>query len=330
MSTLSLSACLSRNPLTAPLERLSPEGIDWTLSYAHPSEMFWRQLKFGDFDVSEMSLATLFILWAQGVREWVALPIFTTRRFFHTGIVVRAGSGITSPAELRGRRVGVPEYQQTSAVWSRAALEHEFGVAPSEMIWSMERPPELSHGGTSGFRVPDGVTMNYLDPGHTIASQLGRGELDASFVHLTETNLIDRSSSVNARLAKVEPLFSDPKAEGLRYFGSTGLLPINHCVVIRRSIVEAHPWVLLNVYGVFEQAKASVMARTLELLAPYETLGLIDPENAAAVHGGDPLPYGFATQRPVLDAVARFVHEQGLVGHVVDVEELFAKQTHAF
>ena len=127
MGRLQLSACLSRNILTGPIisGQVVPEGIAWQVSALHPSEMFWRQLKFGDFDISEMSLASLCIAADRGVREWVALPIFTTRRFFHTGIVIREGAGIVDPGDMVSKRVGVPEYQQTAAVWARGALLHE-------------------------------------------------------------------------------------------------------------------------------------------------------------------------------------------------------------
>ena len=330
MSRLQISACLSRNPMTIPLSAMQPEGIDWTLSYVHPSEMFWRQLKFGDFDVSEMSLATLLIGWAQGQRDWVALPVFTTRRFFHTSIMVRRGAGISSPEDLRGRRVGVPDYQQTSALWSRAVLQHDFGIHPSDLQWVMERPAGLSHGGTTGFTPPVGVDLSYVEPGDTLAAMMQRGELDASFVHLTEPNLIDRSSSAGDREADVVPLFPDPRGEGARYLAAHGLMPINHCVVVRRELADRHPWVILNLYAAFEAAKRRVLGDTLEMFGAYQVAGALDADGLSRLHRSDPLPYGFAGQRPVLEAAARHLVEQGLLERPVDVGEVFAAQTHAF
>lgn len=330
MSRLKISACLSNNAMTKPLSELSPEGIEWNLSFVHPSEMFWRQLKFADFDVSEMSLATLLISWAQGNRDWVALPIFTTRRFFHTSIVVRRGAGIQSPADLRGKRVGVPEYQQTSALWSRSVLQHDFDVHPSEMKWFMERPAELSHGGSTGFTAPEGVDFSYVAAGQTLAGMMAQGQLDASFVHLTENNLIDRSTGASGRTADVLPLFPDPRGEGQRYLSAHGLLPINHCVVIRRELVEQYPWAVLNLYSAFEQAKRSTLAEAIELFGLYETAGVLDADKLKQATLADPVPYGFQANEPALRAALRYLVEQGLLDAEFDIREIFAKQTLQF
>ena len=135
-SKLELSVALSDNPNTRPLidGHVEAEGIRLIPSAVHPSEMFWRQLRFGEFDVSEMSMSSLLISTARGPTPWVALPVFTTREFFHTRILVRADAGIAAPADLRGKRVGVPEYQQTAAIWGRGVLQHEFGVSAREIV----------------------------------------------------------------------------------------------------------------------------------------------------------------------------------------------------
>src|SRR5262249_59731122 len=125
---LALSLALSDNPNTRPLldGRVQAEGLRLVPTAVHPSEMFWRQLRFGDFDISEMSMSSLLISISRGPTPWVALPVFTTREFFHTRILVRIDAGITAPADLAGKRVGVPEYQQTAAIWGRGVLQHAF------------------------------------------------------------------------------------------------------------------------------------------------------------------------------------------------------------
>ncbi|MCJ7594765.1 MAG: ABC transporter substrate-binding protein, partial [Desulfobacterales bacterium] len=132
---ITLSMAISSNPRTWPIldGTVKPDGIDLVPTVLHPSEMFWRQLRYAEFDLSEMSLSSLMIAVSKGDDRWVGLPVFTTRRFFHAGILVRKDSGIESPADLKGKRVGVPEYQQTGALWARGVLQHEFGVEPKEM-----------------------------------------------------------------------------------------------------------------------------------------------------------------------------------------------------
>ena len=128
-SRLALSLALSDNPNTRPLidGDVVPEGISLTPTVVHPSEMFWRQLKFAEFDVSEMSMSELMMIRGRGDERFVGIPVFTTRRFYHTGVFVRKDAKIDSPAGLKGKRIGVPEYVQTSALWTRGVLENEFG-----------------------------------------------------------------------------------------------------------------------------------------------------------------------------------------------------------
>ena len=137
---LQLSIAMAANPRSWPIfdGRIKPKGIDLLPSMVLPSELFWRQLKFAEFDISEMSFSSLIMAVAQGDDRFVGLPIFTTKRFFHAGILVRRDSGIERPEDLKGKRVGVPEYQQTAALWSRGALEHEWGVSPRDGLWHGE------------------------------------------------------------------------------------------------------------------------------------------------------------------------------------------------
>ena len=131
---------------------IRPDGIDLIPTVLHPSEMFWRQLHFAEFDVSEMSLSSLLIDISRGDSNWVALPVFTSRSFFHTGAWIRTDRGIDAPEQLKGKQVGVPEYQQTAALWSRGVLQHEFGVSPKDVEWHMERTPERVTGTLSDSR----------------------------------------------------------------------------------------------------------------------------------------------------------------------------------
>ncbi len=327
-ATLELSIALSDNARTRPLleGRIAPAGIRLVPTTVHPSEMFWRQLRFGDFDISEMSMSSLLIAVSRGETRLVGLPIYTMRRFFHTGIWVRADRGITVPADLVGKRVGVPEYQQTSAIWSRGILQHEFGVRAQDLEWFMERGPDRSHAAATGFTPPPGVRLNQIPTDQNIGDMLARGELDATVHYLKEANLVDRSRVDLATVADVRPLFPDPAAEGRRYFAKTGLYPINHCVVVRRSLLERHPWIALNVYGAFAAAKDDIRTRTDAALQPYFETGAIDAGARKAL-AHDPMPYGVKAARPVLETITQYVHEQGLTPRRVGLEEIFAAST---
>ena len=160
MANLQLSLAITSNPRTWPIVdgRVKADGIEFTKTVLGPAEMFWRQLSFAEFDVSEMSMSELMMIRNRGDDRFIGIPVFTTRRFYHTGIYVRKDAKIATPADLRGKRVGVPEYVQTSALWTRGILENEFGIAPKDMTFFMERVPARSHAGAIGFAAPPGVT----------------------------------------------------------------------------------------------------------------------------------------------------------------------------
>lgn len=325
---LELSIALSDNDNTRPLleGRVQPEGIRLVPTAVHPSEMFWRQLKFAEFDVSEMSMSSLLIATSHGPTPWVALPVFTTREFFHTRALVRTDAGIASPADLRGKRVGVPEFQQTAAIWGRGVLQHEFGVETPEIEWFMERSAEKSHGGATGFKAPAGVTVHQIPPSTNIGEMLVRGELDATLLYLTNRNLVDRSRLDLSNDPRVRPLFPDRAAEGRRYYAKTGLYPINHTVVVRRSLLEQHPWIALNLFSAFVAAKNEGAQRADAYLRNYFITGLIGDETKRAL-ATDPMAYGVKSAGPVLTTIAQYVHEQGLTARRVGLEELFAPST---
>ena len=255
--------------------------------------MFWRQLKFAEFDVSEMSMSSLTIATSQGPTQWVALPVFTTREFFHLRILVRAASGIQAPADLKGKRVGVPEYQQTAAIWSRGVLQHEFGVHPRDIELFMERTPETSHGGATGFKPPEGVTVHQIPPTTNIGEMMVRGELDATLLYLTHANLVDRSRIDLANDNRFKPLF-DRAAEAKRYFAKTGIYQINHGMVIRRSIFERHPWAALNIYNAFAKARGDVIRARDTVVAPAFRAG---PDWRRRAPGARDRPDGLRRQR---------------------------------
>ena len=307
IQTIDLHTSLTRNERTRPLieHTVEPAGIRLEITVLRPPEMFLRQLKFAEFDLSEMSLSSLIIATSQGPTEWVALPVFTVRRFFHTEILVRAGGGIELPADLRGKRVGVAEYQQTAALWSRGILKDEFGVDPRDIEWFMERTPEQSHGGATSFSPPAGVKLHYIPPETNIGDMIVAGELDATLVYIARGTAIDRSNVDLKSRSDVNPLFPDARSEARRYYAKTGIYPINHTVVVRRSLLERYPHIAQSLYAAFVEAKARAVEERDET----------------------PAPYGIKESRRVLETIARYSFDQGLTNRIVGLDEVFAAST---
>jgi 4,5-dihydroxyphthalate decarboxylase len=322
---LSISLAMASNPRTWPIfeGKVAPDGIDLITSAVHPSELFWRQLRFADFDVSEMSFSSLLMARSRGDDRWVGLPIFTTRKFFHAEILVRRDCGIEKASDLKGKRVGVPEYQQTAALWTRGVLEHEFGVAPRDMEFWMERTPSHSHRAAIGFAPPPGVTINQIPPEKNIGSMMLSGELEAVIHYIVNPNLVDRSTADLWNHPEVKPLFPDPLAEGIRYYRKTGIFPINHGMVMRRELAEKHPWAVLNLYKAFERANEMANRQRIEHLEYYRATGLLPREASEALR--TPLVrHGVQANRQVLETAARYSHEQGLTPRQLALEEIFA------
>jgi 4,5-dihydroxyphthalate decarboxylase len=189
----------------------------------------------------------------------------------------------------------------------------------------MERNPDKSHGGATGFTAPHGVRVNQIPPTSSMGEMLVRGELDGALHYLQEKNLVDRSTVDVSGVTHY--LFPDPAAEGRRFYLKSGLFPINHTVVVRRSLLESHPWIALNLYSAFVAAKEEIARYGSSYLQWYFETGLLDASVKRTLGAHDPLAYGFKAARRVLETIAQYVHEQGLCTRRVDVTELFAPST---
>ncbi|HEY6704369.1 MAG TPA: PhnD/SsuA/transferrin family substrate-binding protein [Xanthobacteraceae bacterium] len=322
---LQLSIALTSNPRTWPVidGTVAPEAIDLVPTVLHPSELFWRQLRYGEFDVAEMSMSSLMIAKSKGDERFVGIPVFTTRLFFHTTMLVRRDAGIDAPSDLKGKRVGVPEYQQTAALWTRGALQHEFGVAPKDMEFWMERPPSRSHGGATGFVPPAGVTVHQIPPETNIGAMMLARELDAAMFYLVDPNLIDRSTADLRNHPDIRTLFPDPLAEGIRYHRKTGLYPINHGMVIKRELAEKHPWAITNILKAFNRANELANRQRREHVEYHLETGLL-PADARKALDTPILFHGINANRRVLETIAQYSLEQGLTPRLMKLDELFA------
>ena len=327
MGNLELSAAIRMNPRTAPLitGAVQPQGIDLHVSVLEPSELYWRALAFEDFDIAELSFSSLMASYGHGIDNWVALPISTQRSFFHTGTLVRDAAGVATPADLAGKRIGVSEYQQTGALFTRGILQHEFGLDPRDCHWFMERPPEKSHGGAMGFEPPPGIDLQYISVDTDIGRMLEAGTLDAAVMYNTSRNLVDRATVVFGPGSGVSPLF-DRRAEAARYFQKTGFYPMNACVAVRREVVERHPWVVLNLYSAYLEAKAQSRRAARGDLDALLDAGVADQHTREAMDF-DLFPYGVIANRELLETATLYSFEQGLVPRRLELAELFYPPT---
>lgn len=325
MASIHLSLGFELNPRSEPVMagRVKPDAIEFEVSRVRMPELAWRQFHFAHFDVSELSVSSLMMAISYGKDTFVALPIFTTRYFWHTRVIVRDGAGIDAPGDLRGKRVGVPEYQQTAALWSRAVLEHEFGVEPTSIHWYMERTPERSHAGAVGFKPPADLDLHHIPEATNMGEMILAGELDACLLY-SSTGGAGRTDRSSANLDGVaRPLFADPRAEAVRYYRKTGFYPINHCVAIRRSLLDEHPWAALNIYNCFVEAKRQWMESVAASTEPFLWTGALQGDTSAF----DPMPYGVAANRDLLQAMTDFSFEQGLTSRHLALEDIFVPET---
>jgi 4,5-dihydroxyphthalate decarboxylase len=331
---LQFSAALTNNPRTWPIldGRVKIEGIDLIATVLHPSEMFWRQLRFAEFDIAEMSLSSLMMAKSKGDERFIGVPVFTTRRFFHTSMLARRDAKIDAPADLKGKRVGVPEYQQTAALWTRGVLQHEFGVRDKDIEFWMERLPEKSHGGATGFTPPPGVTVHQVPSDKSLGSMMLSGELQAVIHYLAhaansaDRNVVDRSTVDLKGHPDIKTLFPDPVAEGVRYYRKTGIYPINHGMVIKRELHERHPWAVLNIVKAFNAANSIADKERVAHADYYFETGVL-PAEAKKAHAAPILRHGIAPNRRTIETVAQYSNEQGLTPRVMKLDELFAANT---
>lgn len=263
----------------------------------------------------------------------VALPVFPSRRLFHTEVSYHVDSGIKDPGDLIGKRFGVGEYQQTAALWTRGILEHDFGVSQFKVHWFMERSEELSHGGATGFAPPPGISFQRIPLDKSLKSMLVNHELDAAAIGspwLSAPSIISRShriSGAEGDWSKVKLLFPDRMAEGVRFIKKHGFLPVNHAYIIRGEIHRRYPWVALNLYNAFLKAKQFARDKLLERIPTALFFGREYLAMTQDMFGDDPFPYGVKANHAMVQTLIDFSFEQGLTQQKMNVEDLFAEST---
>jgi 4,5-dihydroxyphthalate decarboxylase len=321
------------------------EGCAVTYHVIEPNQLFVRNLKAQEFDVSEMSFSTYIALRDQGKAHYAAIPVFPSRAFRHSAIFVRTDRGIASPADLKGKRVGAPEYFTTMLVWMRGLLSDEYGIKPSDLRWRLgplEQPappisPRPAEGAGAAAASPSplvgekteaaNVEIEAIPAGKTLAGMLAAGELDAVFSARPPSCFRQSPPRPMAGGADaVVRLFPDYRAAEQAYYRKAGVYPLMHAVGIRNRLVEQHPWMAASLFNAFAKAKEIAVADFGKLSAFAVTLPWIEAEYRAtqAILGEDIWPYGVVANRKAIETLCRYLHEQGFTRQRMGVDELFA------
>jgi 4,5-dihydroxyphthalate decarboxylase len=301
--------------------RVRVEGVNLTYLPMMMPESFFRMLRFGDFDASEMSLSWYTRTVELAPRPFVAIPVFPSRMFRHSSIYINTNSAISEPSDLRGKRVGCPEYQMTAAVWIKGILADHYGVPVDEVTYhtgGLEQPGRKE----TPMELPDNIKVTPVPEDRTLSDMLERGEVDALYTAHMPSCFARRSPNVRR-------LFEDSVAVEKAYLRDTGIFPIMHTVVISAAMLERSPWVARSLTKAFEESKRIAYADLFETTALKTMLPWLtaSAEEARELGGEDFWPYGFAANERTLDTFLGYSHEQGLTSRRIDARELFAPGT---
>jgi 4,5-dihydroxyphthalate decarboxylase len=323
MDNLLLTLACEDYDRTRPLKDglIKPEGIDLNYLVMSVEEIFWRMMKYEEFDASELSMGAFLTAAARGRRPFIAIPVFPSRTFRHRCIFVNTSSGIQRPEDLRGKRMGVPEYSMTAAVWLRGLFEHEYGIPPKDIHWIQAGEENPGRKDRVDFEMPTGVRLE-SKADRTLNEMIETGEIDAMMSPRMPTCFLQGSPSVRR-------LFPNYKQAEMDYFKKTGLFPIMHVIVIKRSIYDREPWVAQTLYKAFCAAKDLCMrelydTNILRVSLPWTSA---EYEETRYLMTADYWPYGLAPNRANLETLHGYLYEQGLIKQKLDLDELFARET---
>ena len=336
---LKLKFVSARNPRLAPLldGTVKPENIELDIVLSPPGELFYHNLLHDDFDVSEMSMSECLIVRERnqaGKWKWSGLPVFLSKAFMWFSLTVNRASGIDRGEDFKGKRVAIPDFPMTAALWMRIMFKELYGVRPQDIQWYVGRRRSKSHGGILGLdrETLPGISLQWLRDDQTMDVMLDKGELDAAF------GLVPRSDHEPSPFEKVDryggtPIDGNPKLrkffpDGGRsivteYYRKTGILPSNHIIVVQQRLLEEHPWVALELYRTFQRAKEVAYERAKATMGTYLLFEVEDYKNQAEFFGKDPYPLGIEQNRKMLEVLFRSSYEEGLTRKQARIEDVF-------
>ena len=336
---LNLKVGVTKNPRFEPLIDGSVKSakVGLNIHVTTPPELFFKNLKNDEFDVFEMSLSEFLITreQAKGDRwQWAALPIFPAKAFVWMTLFVNTGAGIQGLCDLKGKRVGIPDYVMTAGLWFRIILRELCGIEPKDISWYIGRVQDLSHGGLLGMdsRPPAGISTTWLTKEQTFDVMLDKGEIDAAYgfaprhdAKLMTLN-IDRYGGTplegNPRLRK---MFADGGLSIVEEFHTkTGIVPANHVIVAQRRLLEENAWLPGEIVRLFSESKRIAYERGNYGNPAYLYFEDSDRASQEKMVGSDPFPFGIANNRKMLETLFRNSHAEGLTQRLAKIEEVFS------
>lgn len=305
---------------------VKPEGVTLTYLDVFPAENFQRNLQFKEFDVAEMGMK--FYVSTLGLEHppYIAIPVFPVRVFRHSAIYINRASGIRTPKDLIGKKVGEPfAYGHDGAIWPRGILSDEYGVPATGVTYYVGAVDRALRRDFAPFLPQNDIRVEAIRPDQTLDAMLESGEIDAFYSGIVPPSFLAGSQ-------KVTRLFEDYRPVERAYFAKTGIFPIMHTVVIRRDLYERHRWLAQSLFKAFKEAKNLAMAyyraRAINLNLTYGfpwVSALLD--DVRETMGDDWWPYGVEPNRKTIETFLRYHQEQGLSRRRITIEEMFAPET---
>jgi 4,5-dihydroxyphthalate decarboxylase len=296
------------------------EGCKLDFRFGEPEAIFRDALNDRGCDITELSMASHIVTTARGDSRYIAVPVFLSRAYRHAAIFVRADSQISSLEQLKGCRIGLPEYQQTAALWVRGMMLDK-GVRAQDVQWHVGGLNAPGPGERIALDLPSDIHLTKLSGEATLDAMLLAGELDAIISPRVPASFGDGGS---------RRLFEDVKSAETAYYRETGFFPLMHCLAVRRELAEANPWLPAALFQAFAQAKRQRFAEMAQGNVLRVSLPWIMHEfnETMRLTGGNPWPYGFARNRDEIAAIARYAHADGIATRLVSPEELFHPATY--
>ena len=297
--------------------RVGVEGCDVTYLPMEPEEVFHRAFKHQEFDVCELSFSSFMRTMDAGTSPYVGVPAFVSRLFRHAAVYIRTDRGIKHPSDLKGKLIGLPEYQITAVVWLRGIMQDEYGVKPTDIRWRQGGIEEPGRTERTPLKPIPGLDLKSV-PDKALSAMLEAGELDAIFSARAPSCFVKGAPNIGR-------LFPDYREVEKAYYKKTQMFPIMHLIGVKRHLVEQHPWLPASLYKAFSQAKAYAMHDVRDINALLVTLPWLvaEVEETVALMGEDFWRYGVKENAREIEALTRYAFEQGLVSRKLSMEDLF-------